>query len=654
MSVYKLRFGTPEEFVPTKFAPQPKCEIIENVSDKAKMFEFSVSKRGTLLRLPIDPSAGVYGFGLQLKSFQQRGLKKHIRPNADPVSNSGDTHAPVPFFVTTSGYGIFVDTARYAEFYMAKRLNSGESTKESASGSVPGEETNGEDIFASLYAVRSSGSDTVMTVEIPYAQGVDVYYITGESVGDIVCQYNLLSGGGCMPALWGLGNLYRCDMKFNDAKVLEMAEKFRSYDIPCDIIGLEPGWQSQTYSCSYVWDANRFPHPQETVDALRGMGFHVNLWEHAFIHPSSPLHSEMVKYSGDYLVWNGLVPDFADDEASEKFASFQKYLTDMGVDGFKLDECDGSDFTGGWTFPNCASFPSGIEGDQYHSLFGLLYSKTLLKTLGNTRTLSEVRNMGALAASYPFALYSDLYGHRDFITGVVNAGFSGLLWSPEVRHAESRDDLLRRIQTVVFSPQSLVNAFYLPEMPWEMHGCVNEARELFRLRMSLLPYLYTMYYDYHTIGKPPVRALVCDYQNEPELWDVADEYLFGDSMIVCPMTEKEKERDIVLPEGEWYDFFTGEKLCGGRHHVVTDNIPVYVKSGTLLPLATPVSHVSADTCFDITLVSYGDTSSSVCRLIEDDGVSHDTTYRVITLTKDSSAIDSFRYRISGRREIIGN
>ena len=651
MSVYKLRFGTPEEFVPTKFAPEPKCEVIEGASDKAELFEFSVSSRGTLLRLPIDPSAGVYGFGLQLKSFQQRGLKKHLRPNADPVSNSGDTHAPVPFFATTSGYGIFIDTARYAEFYMCKSMNRGNAAKEAASGSVPGEETSGTDIFASLYAVRSSGSGTVMTVEIPYARGVDVYYITGKNVGDIVCQYNLLSGGGCMPPLWGLGSLYRCDMKFNDEKVLEMAKKFRSYDIPCDIIGLEPGWQSQTYSCSYVWDGGRFPRPQETVDELRGMGFHVNLWEHAFIHPSSPLHDEMVPYSGDYLVWNGLVPDFADEKASDKFASYQKYLTGMGVDGFKLDECDGSDFTGGWTFPNCASFPSGIEGDQYHSLFGLLYAKTLLKTLGNTRTFSEVRNMGSLAASYPFALYSDLYGHRDFITGVVNASFSGLLWSPEVRHAESRDDLLRRIQTVIFSPQSLVNAFYLPEMPWEMHGCTDEARELFRLRMALLPYLYTMFYDYHTVGKPPVRALVCDYQDERELWDVADEYLFGDSMVVCPMTAAEKERDVILPQGEWYDFFTGEKLDGGRHHVVTDNIPVYVKSGTLLPMAAPVSHIEDSTCFDITLVSYGNAENSVCRLIEDDGVSLDTSYRVITLTKNSSDADSFRYRIVGTKEI---
>ena len=647
MSVYKLRFGTPEEFVPTKFAPKPACAVIEDTGDAAKLFDCTITKRGTKLRMPIDPSAGVYGFGLQLKSFQQRGLKKHIRPNADPVSNSGDTHAPVPFFATTAGYGIFVDTARYAEFYMGKSLNRGTSDTSAADGTVPGAETTGTDIFSALYAVKNSGGDTVMTVEIPYAQGVDVYYITGETVGEIVAQYNLLSGGGCMPAMWGLGNLYRCDMSFNEDQVLDMAGKFRKYDIPCDIIGLEPGWQSQTYSCSYVWDPGRFAHAQETVDRLRGMHFHVNLWEHAFIHPSSPLHDEMIPYSGDYLVWGGLVPDFAMDETRRRFSDYQKYLTKMGVDGFKLDECDGSDFTGGWTFPNCAVFPSGIEGDQYHSLFGLLYAKTQTETLGNTRTLSEVRNMGALAASYPFALYSDLYGHKDFLMGVVNAGFSGLLWSPEVRHAENKEDLLRRIQSVVFSPQSLINAFYLPEMPWEQHGCIEEARELFRVRMALLPYLYTMFWDYHTKGKAPVRALVCDYQNEKECWDLSSEYLFGDDMIVAPLTAPEKERDVWLPAGTWYDFFTGEKFEGGTHHVVTDGIPVYVKAGTLLPVAAPVNYVSPDTCFEITLRAYGDCKNSVCRLIEDDGVSADTEYRVITVTKNDHDVQSFRYRIAG-------
>ncbi len=632
MSVYQLRFGTPEPITPRTFAPSPLCEVLQETPDGAKGIAFSSTPRGCVLTVPVDPAADLYGFGLQLGSFRQNGKKKHIRPNADPKSDSGDTHAPVPFFVTTAGFGIYADTARYATFYC--NVSAKPAQKPQAAARMDMNDM-----------IGGNKGDTVL-IEIPVAKGVDLYYITGDTVLDIVSQYNLLSGGGCMPPLWGLGNFYRCDMTFCDKQILHMAQKIRESDIPCDVLGLEPGWQTHAYSCSYLWDTERFPNASETVGALRADGFHVNLWEHAFVHPTSPIYEDLLPHSGDCLVWEGLVPDFAVNDARGIFASQQQKLIDIGIDGFKLDECDGSDFTGGWSFPNCASFPSGLDGEQYHSLFGLLYAQTVQNALGNTRTLSEVRNMGSLAASYPFVLYSDLYGHREFITGVVNSSFAGLLWSPEVRHAENAEDLIRRIQTVVFSAQSLVNAFYLPELPWVQHGCEEAVRELFRLRMSLLPYLYTAFYDYKVTGKPPVRALVCDFQDEQGAKNCDGQWLFGDSMIVAPIVYPATERDVFLPRGVWYDFFTGERYEGGVHHIATERIPVFVKEGTLLPLAEPVQYVTPDVRFDITLRAFGDCSHSVCRLIEDDGMTHGTEYRVLEVRQGETP-ESARYRVRG-------
>ena len=122
MSVYKIRYGTPEEIVPSKFAPAPKCEIIEGMPEGAEGLIFSSSRRGVEVLIPVDADAGIYGFGLQLKRVQHRGRKKMIRPNADPVADTGDTHAPVPFFVTDKGFGVYVDTARYASFYCGREL----------------------------------------------------------------------------------------------------------------------------------------------------------------------------------------------------------------------------------------------------------------------------------------------------------------------------------------------------------------------------------------------------------------------------------------------------------------------------------------------------------------------------------------------------
>lgn len=635
MSVYKIRYGTPEEFVPTKFAPTPKTKILTTPTEFEKSLNFKVTRRGLIITFPIDSTTEIYGFGLQLKGFQHKGRKKMIRPNADPKSPSGDSHAPVPFFVTNAGFGLFVDTARYATFYCGKQL------KPTAMPVNTDDENKLAYDFDDIYAVKETKNKTIMTIEIPYAEGVDLYYFTGDSILDIVCEYNMFSGGGCMPPMWGLGHFYRTDLKFNEEQVLKMASDIREMDLPCDVLGLEPGWQSQTYSCSFKWDPTRFKNAKETVKKLTDMGFKLNLWEHSFTHPTSDLYQSLMDCSGDYLVWNGLVPDFATEKATKIFKDLHTDLINMGVKGVKLDECDGSDFTGGWTFPNCASFPSGMDGEQYHSLFGTLYTKAVYSAFGENNTLSQVRNLGALCSSYPFVLYSDLYGQDDFLTGVVNSGFSGLLWSPEIRHASCKEELIRRMQMNIFSVQTLVNAFYLPEMPWVPLECTDEIRALLNTRMSLIPYLYNAFYDYYTTGKPPVRALVCDYEKEENALSCATEYLFGDNIIVAPIAFPEKERDVWLPDGEWYNFFTGERYEGGTHHVVTDNIPVFVKGGTLLPLATPVNHVDDDTVFEITLTAYGDVTFSTATLVEKDG----NDYKIITVDQFTTDIDSKKYKI---------
>ena len=651
MSVYKIRYGTPEKTVPSKYAPKPKCEIIEEIPKGAENITYTISQRGIELYIPANSDDGIYGFGLQMKRVQHRGRKKMIRPNSDPTSDTGDSHAPVPFFVTTSGYGIYVDTARYASFYCGREMKSSAQLSNSGVNKSSRDKTD-MSLLSDLYEAKGRGQNYI-TVEIPYAKGVDIYYITGENILSVVSQYNMLSGGGCMPTLWGLGCFYRCDMRFNSDEILNIAKELRESDIPCDILGFEPSWQSQTYSSSFVWHPENFKNPKETIEKLKSDNYHVNLWQQAFIHPTSPLYEKLIDKSGDYLVWQGLVPDFCDNECRNIFSDYIKEeLVNLGIDGFKLDECDGGDYTGGWTFPNCTLFPSGADGEQYHSLFGTLYAQAVTKALGNIRSLGQIRNLGAFSASYPYVLYSDLYNHKDFITALVNSGFSGLLWAPEVRHATDKDDMLRRIQSVVFSAQPMINACYLKELPWKKHNCTDEVRELFKIRMSLIPYLFESFYQYHTTGKPPIRALVCDYENEIEAWDITDEYLFGDSIIVAPIISGTEERDVWLPKGEWYNFFTNEKFNGGVHHTNTDKIPVYVKSGTILPIAKPLNFIKSTDSFDITLNIYGEVGDDTeCRLVEDSDDTYDANYTIRRITKNSLGRISDRYNLTDTRII---
>lgn len=564
----RIRFGQPEEFVPSRYCKNFNYQEKE-ISYPIEKIQFYCSKRGANLILPLGKEEQIYGLGLQLKSFNLRNKKLVCRVNSDPTGPTGDSHAPVPFFLSTKGYGIYIDTARYAAFHFGSSKLLSHHT-EAAVKEI------GTNTTALYHATLQEESH--ISIQIPYAKGVNIYIMEGETLTDIIAQYNLLSGGGCKVPEWGFETIYRCYTKFPQEKILEFARLFKERDLPIGIIGLEPGWQSQSYPCSYLWDQERYPDYQKMLKELLEMGYHVNLWEHAFVAPSAPIYEALRPLSGSFEVWGGLVPDLSLPEARALFAAQQKKLIDEGVDGFKLDECDSGDYLGGWSFPDMAEFPSGMDGEQYHSLFGTLYMQAMLEALGERETLSEVRNAGALAASYPFVLYSDLYDHKDFIRGVVNSGFSGILWTPELRDAKSREELLRRLQTTVFSVQSLINAWYVKEgLPWEQFDCEAEVRALLKERQKLIPRLKAAFDRYHKEGIPPVRALVCDYSQDENTYKLDDEYLFCADLLVAPIAVGEKGREVYLPKGNWINYFTKEPVESGFFHVETDGIPVYQK-----------------------------------------------------------------------------
>lgn len=567
----KITLGTPEKIVPSMFCKgfnYTETDIKYDVSQ----ISFKETARGCLIEMPLLENEQVYGFGLQLKGFNHKNHKLQLRTNSDPCANTGDSHAPVPFFVTTEGYGMYFDSARYMEAHCGYGKNKNREKVENNTIIATAED---------LYKKCGLHETTVMAIEIPVAKGVDIYIIEGDSITDIVKQYNMLAGGGCDVPEWGLETIYRCYAKNTDEQVMATVDRFEEKDLPFGIIGLEPGWQSSSYSCSYVWDRERFPNYEKMVKYVKDKGYHINLWEHAFVNSTSPIYEALHDYSGDFEVWKGIIPDFGTDKAQEIFADYhRKALVELGIDGFKLDECDNSDFVHDWSFPNCTQFPSGMDGEQYHQMFGTLYMQAIMKALGDNKTLSEVRNAGALAAPYPFVLYSDLYDHKDFIRGVVNSGFSGILWTPELRDARTKKSLIRRLQTVVFSVQAIINAWYCPTIPWEGFDCEDEVRDLLKLRERLIPMLKKAFDEYRDTGKPPVRALVMDYTDDENTYNIDDEYIFCDSLLVAPIADTDPdERDVYLPCGEWRDYWTGEIYTKGTHHIATENIPVFEKIG---------------------------------------------------------------------------
>lgn len=637
-----LSTGTPDTITPySVFGGKPASDAMLRLPECETTFdtsgiELSVTPRGCIVAVPLADGEQLYGFGLQFETFGQRGLRKQPRVNDNPVNGLGYTHAPQPFYISTAGYGILVNTNRNTTFLCGTNEKNGNYPSLTAARQGIATDTD------ELYQSRTAGNQVL--IDIPGAKGIEVMVIDGPTVKDVVRRYNLLGGGGCLPPMWGLGFKYRVKGDAVQDSVMRFASYFRDKQIPCDVLGLEPGWQTAAYSCSYEWEKKRFPEHEAMLDTLKKMGFHANLWEHAYINHRSPIHKDMEPYSGDFLVWGGLVPDFLLPEARRIFGSYHAGLIAEGVAAFKLDECDNSNISrpdATWCFPDMTEFPSGVDGEQMHQMFGGLYMSVLDDEFrkADHRAYHDYRASGMFLSSRPAVLYSDSYNHRDYIRALCNSAFGGLLWCPEVRDSKSADDFFHRFQTAMLSPQAMVNSWYLQYPPWlqfdrsrneradflpEAEDYENTVRELIDMRMSLIPYLYSAFNRYRTEGTPVFRPLVMDYPADKETHDISDQYMIGDILMAAPLYSDGDSREVYFPDGVWYDVNTDTRYEGGkRYRITTDraHLPLYVKAGSLLPLARPVQYVGEDTVFKLDCKVFGAPEAS-CTLFEDDGVSY--------------------------------
>ena len=661
--IWKISYGEPESLAPTEFKEKPVAAetALQTLSDAPapdclNAIHFRQTVRGAVAAYTIDDAEKIYGFGLQCNSFQQRGMRRELRINDREVGDIGFGHASMPFFISSKGYGVLVNTARYTTFLPAsqRKLNSSDQTTDDNSRHAA---TSPEELYQRL--TQGNSSDVEFVVD--GAQCMEVYIIAGPSVKEVVQRYNLFSGGGAIPPLWAMGFKYRIKNTSDEQQALTMMNYFRDNHMPCDMLGLEPGWQTASYSCSYAWNREKFPDPDRFVQTTQEMHYKLNLWEHAYVHPSSPIFNDMVPYSGDYTVWRGLVPDFASPEARKVFANYhEKTFVEKGVAAFKLDECDNSFQVAAadLSFPDIAQFPSGMDGVRYRQLFGLTYQQTLWDMFrkNNRRTLLDVRASYLFASPYSCAIYTDMYAHRDYVRMIINSGFCGLNFTPEVRDTHSDADYIRRVQTTLMSAQMKIDAWYLTNPPWLQYNTKKNNRNeflpnhkeleqktktLIELRMSLIPYLYAAFARYHFEGIPPFRSMILDYPDDEKVLTIDDQYMMGDNLMCAPFLDGASTREVYFPQGTWYDFNTNKSYEGGQSYKISmslDEVPLFVKGGTILPLAKPVQYITPETVFEITCCIYGNPTQPV-RLFEDDGSTFDFeqgAYRWVELSWDAN------------------
>lgn len=623
----------------------------------------------TYLRFPLEAGEKIFGLGLNFKTVEQRGRILRLHVDHYGGEDNGRTHAPVPFYVSSRGYGVFINSARYVDVWAGTAIQ-----KDSKVPMNPRDRNTDKKWTSKPY------SDNV-SVLVP-AEGVEIMVFGGPTPLDAVSRFNLFNGGGCLPPRWGLGFWHRTPTLYNDQKVLSEVAEFRAHQFPLSVIGLEPGWQSKSYPCTYEWDPGRFPDPAGFMSRLKEQGVRTNLWINPYISPESELIKKLKPYTASHTVWNGFVPDYGLLEVNAIIGDhMKKYLLDQGVSGFKMDENDGYD---SWLWPDVARFPSKIPAEQMRQLYGVMMQKMTARLYHerNQRTYGLVRASNAGAVSFPYVIYNDYYSHRDFITALINSSFIGVLWTPEVRGSKTAEEWLRRMQTVCFSPLAMLNAWSDGTKPWSFPEVEKQVSDVANLRMQLIPYIYTCFAEYAFYGRPPIRAMnlvdgfnATDEKVEGKLSstdnpyaeatkkEMKDQFMVGDNLLVAPLFAGETERKVILPRGKWYDFYTG-KLAGEAEVISVmpglDKIPVYVRDGGIIPMFESVqATLKAGEKNNLVIRFYGK-KGSIYNLYDDDGETFDYekgafSWREIRVTrsKDSKLKGSISKAEKSKPDNIG-
>ncbi|WP_449062172.1 TIM-barrel domain-containing protein [Planomonospora algeriensis] len=548
------------------------------------------------------------GFGESFTPLDKRG-QRPVMWNFDAFgAESQRAYKNVPFYLSSRGYGVLVDSGAPVEFDVCQSTHS---------------------------CVQIVVPDDL----------IDYYVIAGPTPPQILDRFDRLTCRPALPPKWAFGTWISSGF-FVDTqeRVMNRARTIRERGIPCDVLHLDTYWQTDGHWSDLRWDEGNFPDPAGMLAELKEMGFKVCLWMNPYISHLSPAFAEaaekgyfLKRPGGEVYVadsWHGSYPecgivDFTSPEAVEWFRGLLRPLLEQGVQVFKTDFAEG--------VPHDAVAANGMTGTDLHNVYTLLFndvvSEVTREVAGHGMVWARSSFLGGQrhAAQWSGDTYTSYPAMGSTLRGGLAHGLSGIpFWSHDAGGFTGRptDDLyVRWTQFGAFSPLLRLHGTTSRE-PWEFPEVEAEAVAALRLRYRLMPYIYTAAVEAARTGAPMMRALCVDHPDDPVAWRADLEYLLGRDLLVAPMTSPDGVRKVYLPAGEWVDHWTGEVLAGGRHVTVSaplSRIPLFVRRGAVIPvLAEPGETVGDGPFGEITLVGYG-TDAGTAVISDVDG---DTTATV--------------------------
>jgi alpha-glucosidase len=489
------------------------------------------------------------------------------------------------------------------------------------------------------------------------AQGgeINYYYFTGPTPERVLSTFTELVGKMPLPPRWSLG-YQQCRWSYSpESRVRTLAATFREKKIPCDVIYLDIDYM-EGYRI-FTWSKNNFPAPQKMITDLAKEGFKFVV----IIDPGIKLDSSYQAYRTGtrediFLkypdgkpfvgkVWPGdcVFPDFSNPAARLWWGNNFRILTDAGIRGFWNDMNEPSVFDGpGKTVPlDVVHYDRGAYTPhaRNHNTYGLLMTKATyegIRTLRpNERPFVLTRASYAGGQRYAAAWTGDNESRWDNLemalamslgAGIsgqpfIGSDIGGFIGTP------SGELFARWLELGVFTPlmraHSVINS---PDKePWAFGAKFEQVnRETINLRYKFLPYIYSVMEEASRTGLPAMRPMFFSYPDDPSMTWNADEFMFGDQLLVAPVLwPGDTAREVSLPKGEWYEYWSNQKIEGGKQIRVSapvDRLPIFVKAGATIHTQDLLQFSDQNPSNPVALTVYPAALSSSSSY-EDDGTS---------------------------------
>ncbi len=499
------------------------------------------------MREQLDLGVGelVYGLGERFTPFVKNGQAVDIW-NEDGGTSSEQAYKSIPFYVTSRGYGVFVNHPERVSY-----------------------EIQSENASRAQFSVAG--------------ECLDYFIIGGASLKEVLSNYTRLTGRPALPPAWSFGLWLTTSFttNYDEATVNSFIDGMIARDLPLHVFHFDCFWMKEYQWCDFTWDSAVFPDPEGMLRRLKAKGLKICVWINSYIAQKSSLFQEgkekgylVRRPDGSVWQWDrwqagmGLV-DFTNPEAVAWYQGKLKALLDMGVDCFKTDF--------GERIPTDVVYFDGSDPVKMHNYYTFLYNKAVFDLLRRERGENEAvlfaRSATAGGQQFPVHWGGDCVATYESMAETLRGGLSLALsgfsfWSHDISGFEktASPDLFKRwVAFGLLSSHSRLHGNESYRVPWLFdEEAVDVLRFFTRLKCSLMPTIYSESCQSAKSGVPVMRPMVLEFPEDKTCCYLDRQYMLGDSLLVAPVFSADGIAEYYLPDGVWTNFITGEKAQGGR------------------------------------------------------------------------------------------